>query len=217
MREELLKEYAEEALKNGPHRFIRPDDKVFYIEGFKDGYNLGLKAKINKTTISDAPALPEDEDDYKDSIAKEAWDAVNTCTPYHPESFVQGYIAGAESKKKELRDMTGIASHQQSSNMQRHFTIKDLESDKRRLQGTITQMSKDFNYRITEMGNELERTRIGALNNLDGWRKSEAKLSKARAIIQRITEWADWQGPGCPKFENIKSDAEEFLKEVSHE
>ena len=61
MREELLKEYAEEALKNGPHRFIRPDDKIFYMDGFKDGYNLGLKAKINRTTISDAPALPAPE------------------------------------------------------------------------------------------------------------------------------------------------------------
>jgi hypothetical protein len=61
MREELLKEYAEEALKNGPHRFIRPDDKIFYMDGFKDGYNLGLKSKINKTTISDAPAIPTPE------------------------------------------------------------------------------------------------------------------------------------------------------------
>lgn len=61
MREELLIEAAEEALKNGPHRFIRPDDKVFYVDGFKDGYKLGLDAKINKTTISDAPALPETE------------------------------------------------------------------------------------------------------------------------------------------------------------
>jgi hypothetical protein len=161
--------------------------------------------------------MKEELEDYKISIAKEAWDAVNTCTPYHPESFVQGYIAGAESKKNELSDMTSIASHQQSSNMQRHFTIKDLESDKRRLQGTITQMSKDFNYRITEMGNELERTRIGALKNLDGWRKSDAKLSKARKIIQRITEWADWQGPGCPTFADIKRDAEEFLKEAHHD
>lgn len=103
MREELLKELAEDTLKNGPHRFIRPDDKIFYVDGFKDGYRLGLKAKINMTTISDAPALPEDEDDYKVSIAKEAWDAVNTCTPSHPESFVQGYIAGAGAKRDQIK------------------------------------------------------------------------------------------------------------------
>ena len=38
-------------------------------------------------------------------IAKEAWDAVNTCTPYHPASFVQGYIAGAESREKRIAEL----------------------------------------------------------------------------------------------------------------
>ena len=38
-------------------------------------------------------------------IAKEAWDAVNTCTPCHPESFVQGYIVGAESRDNQIADL----------------------------------------------------------------------------------------------------------------
>ena len=92
--------------------------------------------------------------------------------------------------------MTSIASHQQSSNMQRHFTIKDLESDKRRLQGTITQMSEDFNYRITEMGNELDR---------------------ADKLLQRVIEWSEWQGSGCPRFNDIKDDIKAFLEEAHHD
>lgn len=52
MREELLKEYAEEALKNGPHRFIRPDDKIFYMDGFKDGYNQNMGMLVGTTHLA---------------------------------------------------------------------------------------------------------------------------------------------------------------------
>lgn len=47
--------------------------------------------------------MKEELEDYKISIAKEAWDAVNTCTPCHPESFVQGYIAGAGAKRNQIK------------------------------------------------------------------------------------------------------------------
>ena len=177
MREELLKESAEEALKNGPHRFIRPDDKIFYMDGFKDGYNLGLKAKINKTTISDAPALSEADEDYKISIAKEAWDAVNTCTPCHPESFVQGYIAGAEPREKR---------------------IADLEKGN------------------AELKEALKGKRCNCMTYLN-FKDLEDELDRADKLLQRVIEWSEWQGSGCPRFNDIKDDIKAFLEEVHHD
>lgn len=68
---------------------------------------------------------------------------------------VQAYIAGAESKKMELSDMTGIASHQQSSNMQRHFTIRELEKENARLKEinthTLSQLNLDNGELITQL------------------------------------------------------------------
>lgn len=36
----------------------------------------------------------------RDEIRKEAEEKVNICTPYHTGSFIQGYIAGVESREK---------------------------------------------------------------------------------------------------------------------
>lgn len=150
--------------------------------------------------------MKEELEDYKISIAKEAWDAVNTCTPYHPASFVHGYtiakvktIQEASIKCNECGKLCTPSEMTDDRRMCKDCYIKWLEGQQ------------------VENSNELGRTRKGALLNLDGWRKSDAELIKAREIIQRVTEWADWQGPGSPKFADIKSDAEEFLKETQHD
>lgn len=36
----------------------------------------------------------------KEEIRQEAEEKVNICTPYHTGSFIQGYIAGVESREK---------------------------------------------------------------------------------------------------------------------
>jgi hypothetical protein len=233
MREELLIECAEEALKNGPHRFIRPDDKVFYVDGFKDGYKLGLDAKINKTTISDAPALPEDDDDYKDSIAKEAWDAVNTCTPCHPESFIQGYIAGAGAKRDQIKilgdrcnqllkdkgDLTDECKTLIKRVASRDKCIEENEKSIVEWQRVCEAKTDTNSQLVADMAmqhEELERTRIGALRNLDGWRKSDAELSKAREIIRNLIDVME--RAGCRRYPGSSIDnAEEFLKEHSND
>jgi len=62
MKEELLEKEAEKALQCMPYGYIRsPEDKIVFTDGFKEGYAFGFKTKINKTTISDAPAIPTPE------------------------------------------------------------------------------------------------------------------------------------------------------------
>ena len=39
------------------------------------------------------------------------------------------------------------------------------------------------------------------------------KLIKAKEILIKFIKWAEWQGNGCPKFTDIKAEAEQFLKE----
>ena len=193
MKEELLKEYAEEALKNGPHRFIRPDDKIFYMDGFKDGYNLGLKAIINMTTISDVPALPEDEDDYKFSIAKEAWDAVNICTPYHPESFVQGYIAGAEPRKKRIAELEQKLEQTENDLADYQFnypTIKELEKENAELKKKLNVFSKE------------------SANACFAHNEKSEQLTKAKDIIKNLMVYVPVD---LKEYEETK----QFLKENS--
>ena len=38
-------------------------------------------------------------------ITKEAEKQVNYCTPYHVGSFIQGYVAGAESREKRIEEL----------------------------------------------------------------------------------------------------------------
>ena len=37
MREELLDKAAEESLQTRPYGYLRPEDKIVYKDGFKDG------------------------------------------------------------------------------------------------------------------------------------------------------------------------------------
>lgn len=61
------------------------------------------------------------------------------------------------------------------------------------------------------LSNEAERNRLAALRNLDGWRKSDAKLEEAKEIIEGLMRF-------CRCFaqhhtEDIRyKEAEEFLK-----
>lgn len=41
----------------------------------------------------------------------------------------------------------------------------------------------------------------------------EEKLTKAKEIIRKYLEWANWKGSNCPSFDDICKQAEAFLKE----
>ena len=55
---------------------------------------------------------------------------------------------------------------------------------------------------------ENERTRKTALLNLDGWRKSDAKLEKARALL---AQWAQTSFAGACDNVNLAAETEQFL------
>ena len=41
----------------------------------------------------------------KEELKKEAQEQVNYCTPLYPESFIQGYLAGAEPRENKIADI----------------------------------------------------------------------------------------------------------------
>ena len=59
-----------------------------------------------------------------------------------------------------------------------------------------------------ERANEIERTRKTALLNLDGWRKSDAKLEKARALL---AQWLQTTHAGGCDNVNLAAETEQFL------
>lgn len=38
-------------------------------------------------------------------------------------------------------------------------------------------------------------------------------IIKAKKILKDIIAWAEWKGPGCPNFDNIKKNVEKILNE----
>lgn len=40
------------------------------------------------------------------------------------------------------------------------------------------------------------------------------QLTNAKEIIKEFVAWANWEGVNCPKFQDIQSKAEQFLKEI---
>ncbi len=45
----------------------------------------------------------------------------------------------------------------------------------------------------------------------------EAELDRADKLLQRVIEWSEWQGSGCPRFNDIKDDIKAFLEEAHHD
>lgn len=43
------------------------------------------------------------------------------------------------------------------------------------------------------------------------------KLDRADKLLQRVIEWSEWQGSGCPRFNDIKDDIKAFLEEAHHD
>ena len=41
----------------------------------------------------------------REELKKEAQEQVNYCTPIYPESFIQGYLAGAKPREKRIAEL----------------------------------------------------------------------------------------------------------------
>ena len=60
----------------------------------------------------------------KEELKKEAQEQVNYCTPLYPESFIQGYLAGAEPRENKIAD---IKANCDLAIEGRDIKIKELE------------------------------------------------------------------------------------------
>lgn len=45
----------------------------------------------------------------------------------------------------------------------------------------------------------------------------EDELDRANKLLQRVIEWSEWRGSGCPRFNDIKDDIKAFLEEAHHD
>lgn len=61
---------------------------------------------------------------------------------------------------------------------------------------------------IEELRNEVERNRLIALKNLDGWRKSDTKLDMAKEIIKKLLKFAEIDNR---EYEDAYKEAEQFI------
>lgn len=102
------------------------------------------------------------------------------------DMLAKAFIAGANYFKTQLENMTSIAEYQQSCNMKRYFTIKDLESDKRRLQATISELSTEFNRRIAEYEDLLK------------WHKGELPQITKKNKETLYLAWTKYGRAGSP-------------------
>ena len=71
------------------------------------------------------------------------------------------------------------------------------------LEGQCSILDKSL---VTSTKNNIERQEI-----IDELKK---QLTKAKEIIRKYMNWADWKGSDCPSFANICIKVEQFLKEV---
>lgn len=196
-----------------PYGYIRsPEDKIVFTDGFKEGYALGLKSKINKTTISDAPALPEADEDYKISIAKEAWDAVNTCTPYHPESFVQGYIAKAKTIQEASTKCNECG---------KLCTPSEMTDDRRMCKDCYIKWLEGQYAELKEINEGYCRNRDRLISigfpNFKDCKEYAEQLTKAKEIISKLANLDGVINIPMDKVISLRVKAEQFLKETPHD
>ncbi len=52
------------------------------------------------------------------------------------------------------------------------------------------------------------------LNKINKEKVNNDQLTKATELIKKFVKWGDYEGPDCPKFNDIKAEAESFLKEI---
>lgn len=126
----------------------------------------------------------------REELKKEAQEQVNYCTPLYPESFIQGYLAGAEPRENKIAD---IKANCDLAIEGRDIKIKELELELtvekdllqeeinlhlhaedyiKSLEQKLEQTEKDladyqFNYpKIKELEKEAEEINITYENNV---------------------------------------------------
>lgn len=77
----------------------------------------------------------------KEELKKEAQEQVNYCTPLYPESFIQGYLAGAEPRENKIAD---IKANCDLAIEGRDIKIKELEE-------VCQDLSDKFDYQVKQV------------------------------------------------------------------
>ena len=77
---------------------------------------------------------------------------------------------------------------------------------------------------IKEMQSKVDKLQKGNAELKENWRTDHDTiaghtlglidlLAQAKELLQRVCEWANWEGENCPNFADIVKQAEQFLKE----
>lgn len=136
----------------------------------------------------------------------------------------EAYIAGAEPREKRIAELEQKISVLLSckdcpENKGGYICEKEYEGKclAQKIQYIKELQEENENFRKTaahqqtqnmERYFENERTKKTALLNLDGWRKSDAKLEKARALL---AQWAQTSFAGACDNVNLAAETEQFL------
>jgi hypothetical protein len=113
-------------------------------------------------------------------IAKEAWDAVNTCTPYHPESFVQGYIAGAEPREKRIAELEEkIKSLEGNSSLHEGILWNDIHNQDKKIAELEAQIEKMKWHKVSDRDLPKDRHNVYVVY-LNGYYQLEKTIASFR-------------------------------------
>lgn len=134
------------------------------------------------------------------------------------------YIAGAETREKRIAELEQKISVLLSckdcpENKGGYICEKEYEGKclAQKIQYIKELQEENENFRKTaahqqtqnmECYFENERTKKTALLNLDGWRKSDAKLEQARSLL---AQWAQTSLAGACDNVNLAAETEQFL------
>ena len=165
----------------------------------------------------------------KEEIIKEAHEQVNYCTPLYYECFIQGYIASAEPREKQIEEL------EQKLNKYKHdcpncsafgkhcphkvngdpytydcyLTVADLEKENAELKESIKTLTiHDTNAVLSGLEMKVLKE-----SHRDRANKTQEQLTKAKKIIKTLLRlWNDVMTEETVKA--LIAEAEQFLSEV---
>ena len=148
-------------------------------------------------------------------IIKEAQEQVNCCTPIYPESFIQGYLAGAEPREKQIAELEQELTvekdlHQEEVELHLHAEeyIKSLEKENAELKHTIATLRKEKDN-VSMHAKAMEvvaKTRSDQLTNAK-------EIIEQLLLLPYLLPYANNEEV-CGDVTSYLYEAEQFLKEI---
>ena len=159
----------------------------------------------------------------KEELKKEAQEQVNYCTPLYPESFIQGYLAGAEPRENKIAeikancDLAIEGRDIKIKELELELTVeKDQHQEEINLHLHAEEYIKSLEKENAELKAEIENDRdlptVAYMQGAENQKKKDEKqLTKAKEIIAlglRVCETSSIE------YMNLyQKQAEQFLKE----